>query len=181
MDHALTDTEALDALVANGCRPGAAARLVKAFRLMRRRRAQLPPRALDSPDDVYALVMQHIVDDEREQLIVVVLDVLNRPRAVERVAVGSIDHCSVDARDVFGAAIRHSGTAIIVAHNHPSGDPTPSAADLELTRRLVRGGALLNIPLLDHLVIGTGPYVAPHRAYVSLATSGEIGEARRTA
>jgi DNA repair protein RadC len=74
------------------------------------------------------------------------------------VAEGSSDACPVDPREVFSAALASRASAIVLAHNHPSGDPTPSEADIALTRQLVEGSHLLAIKLLDHIVVGDGTY-----------------------
>jgi len=80
--------------------------------------------------------------------------VKHRPIAYHLVSRGTLDACLVHAREVFRAAIAGGAAAIIVAHNHPSGDPAPSADDCTLTRRLSEGGELLGIPVLDHVVLG---------------------------
>jgi DNA repair protein RadC len=74
------------------------------------------------------------------------------------ISIGSIDSAPVHPREVFGPAIRRGAAAVIVAHNHPSGDPTPSNEDVRTTERLVRGGELLGIDVLDHIIIGDGVY-----------------------
>jgi DNA repair protein RadC len=84
-----------------------------------------------------------------------------------RVAEGTINACLVDPREVFAAAITARATAIVLAHNHPSGDPEPSAQDLSLTRQLFEAGRLLGIKVLDHVVVGDG-------TYASLMERGEL-------
>ena len=83
----------------------------------------------------------------------------------EVVSIGSLSQTLVHPREVFYPAIRHKAAGLIVAHNHPSGDPTPSPQDLELTRVLVEISHLMNIPLHDHLIIG-------HQSYISLRQQG---------
>ncbi|MEW9673574.1 RadC family protein [Ammoniphilus sp. 3BR4] len=73
---------------------------------------------------------------------------------VEKVSVGSLNSAIVDPREVFKAAILHNAASIIVGHNHPSGDPTPSREDLSVTNRLVEAGKILGIEVLDHLILG---------------------------
>src|SRR5262249_14645730 len=77
-----------------------------------------------------------------------------------RVAEGTLDHCLVDPREVFSAALWARATAIVLAHNHPSGDPEPSGLDLELTAQLVEGGRILGIKVLDHIVVGDSNYTS---------------------
>lgn len=92
----------------------------------------------------------------KEVFVVLLLDAKNRPLRSERVSEGCLTWSVVHPREVFAPAVRESAGAIIVAHNHPSGDPTPSAQDVEVTARLVRAGETLGIPLLDHVIVGAG-------------------------
>lgn len=96
----------------------------------------------------------------KEVFLVVLLDAKNRPVRVERVSEGCLTWSVVHPREVFAPAVREGAGAVIVAHNHPSGDPEPSRQDLEVTDRLHRVGALLGIPLLDHIVVGAGRCVS---------------------
>jgi DNA repair protein RadC len=131
------------------------------------------PRSLKEPRDVYRCVSGELLACERERFVVVSLDVRNRPLSIVRVAEGAVDACPVDLREVFVAAVRERASGIVVAHNHPSGDPTPSPEDMALTERLRLAGDLLNIPLLDHLIVG-GP-----GHWVSLVQAGLLrGPAR---
>ena len=90
----------------------------------------------------------------KELFLVVLLDAKNRPLRTERVSEGCLTWSVVHPREVYAPAVRESAGAVIVAHNHPSGDPTPSAQDIEVTARLAKVGELLGIPLLDHIVVG---------------------------
>ena len=110
--------------------------------------------AINQPHEAYAYVASYFFGAQREQFVVVVLDAHNRPQTVERVAMGSVDTCPVDPREVFLPAVRQRGSGVIVAHNHPSGETQPSPEDVALTDRLCSAGNALGIPLLDHLVIG---------------------------
>lgn len=101
----------------------------------------------------------------KEVFLVVLLDAKNRPLRTERVSEGCLTWSVVHPREVFAPAVRESAGAVIVAHNHPSGDPTPSPQDIEVTARLVRVGETLGIPLLDHIVVG-------RRRCVSLRAQG---------
>ncbi|HSI04174.1 MAG: RadC family protein [Myxococcota bacterium] len=154
----------------------AATRVRGAFELARRSRlGKAPPAAMSSPEDAYACVAPLLDDPAHEHFVVVVLDVRNRPRRVVRVAMGSVDRCAVDPREVFAPAIREHGSAVLVAHNHPSGDPTPSFEDIALTQRLARAGEVLGLPILDHIIVGSGPFVRQSKHFVSLAELGILG------
>ena len=130
-----------------------------------------PRHAVHEPGDAYRCVAASFAGEDRERFVVVVLDVKNRPRHVSTVAEGCVDLCPVDPREVFATALRERGSAVLVAHNHPSGDPNPSPEDLDLTERLVRAGVLLGIPVLDHIIVGR-VRERTDESYVSLAERG---------
>jgi DNA repair protein RadC len=96
----------------------------------------------------------------REVFYVLVLDGRNRLRAEVRVSEGTLTTALVHPREVFGPAVRLGAAALVLVHNHPSGDPTPSSEDLVLTERLRQAGELMGIRVLDHVVIGQGGYVS---------------------
>lgn len=126
------------------------------------RRAFAPPagpRTLVQAADVHA-VARDLELAQREHFVAFLLDARNRVLARETISVGTLSASLVHPREVFGPAIERRAAAIIVVHNHPSGDPEPSADDLALTRRLVQAGILVGIEVLDHLVIGHGTYVS---------------------
>lgn len=108
--------------------------------------------------DVVSLVRAFLADDPRERFAVVYLDTRHRAIAVHDAHVGTCDSTPVHPREVFGPALTLAATAIVVAHNHPSGDPTPSAEDRAVTDRLRRAGELLGVTLLDHVVLGSERY-----------------------
>jgi DNA repair protein RadC len=109
---------------------------------------------ITGPGDAVELIRKMIADADREYFVVVFLNRRHRPVGMEIVGIGSLDACIVHPREVFMAAILTNSAAILCAHNHPSGDPSPSAEDVEVTRRLGQAGDLLGIQLLDSLVIG---------------------------
>jgi DNA repair protein RadC len=93
---------------------------------------------------------------EQEELRVMILDTRNRVQHVETVYRGSLNSSQIRVGELFKSAIRRSAASILVIHNHPSGDPTPSPDDVAVTRAIVQAGKLLDIDVLDHLVIGRG-------------------------
>lgn len=111
-------------------------------------------KTVDSPESVAAYLRVEMANLEQEQLRVVMLDVKNRLLGVTLVYQGGINQAVVSLADVFREPIRAGASAIILAHNHPSGDPTPSPEDVRLTAQAGHVGALLEIEVLDHLVIG---------------------------
>jgi DNA repair protein RadC len=97
---------------------------------------------------------------EQEELHVILLDVRNRVLHIEPVYRGSVNTSQVRVGELFKAAIRRKAAAIIVVHNHPSGDPTPSPDDVAVTSQIVKAGRLLDVEVLDHLVIGRSQHVS---------------------
>ncbi|MCA9002255.1 MAG: DNA repair protein RadC [Planctomycetes bacterium] len=110
--------------------------------------------------DVYQHLEPRLRGLQREVFVVLLLDVQNRLQGEALVSVGTLTSSLVHPREVFRQAIAQGAAAVIVAHNHPSGDPDPSQADREVTRRLIRAGQLLGIPLLDHVVVGEGRFAS---------------------
>jgi DNA repair protein RadC len=121
---------------------------------------------LDRPEVVYE-VFRPLASLDRECVAVALLDARNRLVGIHAVHVGTTTHSAVGPGDVFKAAILANAHGIVVVHNHPSGDPTPSEDDIELTRRLKSAGQTLAISLLDHVVVA-------HDGYVSLRQRGVI-------
>ena len=113
-----------------------------------------------SPADVAQFLMAEMAHLEQEHFRVLYLDTRNRLLGVETLYVGSLNVSHVRVGEVFRDAIKRNCAAIIVAHNHPSGDPTPSPEDVEVTRRLVEAGKMLDIEVLDHLIIGQQRFVS---------------------
>ncbi len=116
--------------------------------------------AIHSPADAAALLQFPMSALEQEELRVVLLDTRNRVLQIETVYRGSVNSSQVRVGELFKAAIRRNATAIIVAHNHPSGDPAPSPDDVAVTRAMVQAGKLLDVDVLDHLIIGMGRFVS---------------------
>jgi DNA repair protein RadC len=113
----------------------------------------------DAGDVAKYLVRQGYADRDREAFIVLLLDVKHRVIAEEVISIGILDGSLIHPREVFKAAVAGSAAAILIVHNHPSGDPSPSGQDREVTNRLRKAGEILGIPVVDHVIIGsTGEY-----------------------
>ena len=113
-----------------------------------------------TPEDAARLLMAELRYETREHVVLLVLDARQRVRRQVRVSTGTLTESLIHPREVFAEAIRHHAAAVILVHNHPSGDPSPSADDLAITRRLGEAGRLLGIELLDHVIIGDGRFVS---------------------
>lgn len=120
---------------------------------------------ITSPTDAANLLMLDMGSLEQENLRTILLDTKNRVLDSPTVYVGNVNSSIIRVSEIFREAIRTNATALIVAHNHPSGDPTPSPEDVQVTRSIVEAGHLLGIELLDHLIIG-------HQRFVSLRERG---------
>lgn len=120
---------------------------------------------ITSPLDAANLLMLEMGSLEQEHLRTLLLDTKNRVLASPTVYVGNVNSSIIRISEVFREAVRENATAMIVAHNHPSGDPTPSPEDVSVTRSIVEAGSLLGIDVLDHLVIG-------HQRFISLKERG---------
>lgn len=113
-----------------------------------------------TPDDVAALLMPRFRYETKESFIAILLSTKNHVLKTPVISVGSLNASIVHPRELFREAINASAAAVILAHNHPSGDPAPSPEDVSLTRKLVDAGKLLDIPVLDHIVLGDGKYIS---------------------
>jgi len=140
----------------HGIGPAKAAQIKAALELGNRMMLESPDErpAIHSPADAAALVQFSMSALEQEELHVILLDVRNRVLYIDPVYRGSVNTSQVRVGELFKAAIRRNASAIIVVHNHPSGDPTPSPDDVAVTSQIVKAGRLLDVEVLDHLVIG---------------------------
>ena len=113
-----------------------------------------------TPDDVAALLMPRFRYETRENFLAVLLSTKNHVLKTSVISIGSLNASIVHPRELFREAINASAASVILAHNHPSGDPAPSAEDIDLTRKLAEAGKLLDIPVLDHIILGDGKYIS---------------------
>lgn len=145
-----------------GIGPAKAAQLMAAFELGRRiahaEHGEMP--IIRKPADAANLLLYEMSALNREELRVLVLNARNQVVEIAELYRGSVNSAQVRSAEVFKPAVLRDATAIIVAHNHPSGDPTPSQDDIVLTRHLVQAGKVLDIAVLDHLVIGGMQFVS---------------------
>jgi len=112
-----------------------------------------PIETIDGPDDVFSL-LEYLTDEKKEHFVVVLLNSKSHILRTCQIHVGTLTMSIVGAREVFREAIREGASSLILAHNHPSGDPSPSPEDIDVTRELMKVGELLDIPVLDHVIIG---------------------------
>jgi DNA repair protein RadC len=149
-------------LLEHGFSTGAVQRLSAVFEVAKRY-GESPWRIgqpLGGSGDVYAHYREHLAAEQREHFYALLLDNKHRKLRDVLVSLGSLTTSIVHPRDVFAQVIRYSAAAVIFVHNHPSGDPTPSKEDIEITRRLREVGDLVGVRVLDHVIIGKGRYVS---------------------
>ncbi|WP_227767645.1 RadC family protein [Zhaonella formicivorans] len=115
---------------------------------------------VESPASAANLLMDEMRFLDREHFRAILLNTKNHVLGTETISIGSLNSSIVHPRELFKQAIKKSAAALILAHNHPSGDPTPSREDVEVTKRLLEAGKIIGIEILDHLVIGNGIYVS---------------------
>ncbi|PKO16830.1 MAG: hypothetical protein CVU39_06335 [Chloroflexi bacterium HGW-Chloroflexi-10] len=129
-------------------------------RLAQRRLSEEDRPAFHSPKDVADFVQYEMCVLDQEQLRVMLLDTRNRLEKMITLYQGSLNSSSVRVGELFKEAIRRNSAAILLIHNHPSGDPSPSPEDIAMTRAAVQAGKLLDVEVLDHIVIGRGRHVS---------------------
>lgn len=130
--------------------------------LIRREMQKTSPsrKTIQSPKDAADLILYEMSQLEQEQFRVILLNTRNHVMRIETLYQGSVNSAQIRVGEVFKSAIRENATAIIVAHNHPSGDPLPSPDDVKVTLSIAQAGKLIDIELVDHLVIGGGRFVS---------------------
>lgn len=123
---------------------------------------------IEHPLHAYNLVKDELEKEKRELFVVILQDIKGCVLNHQVVAIGTLSNTLVHPREVFYPAIRHSAASMILIHNHPSGDPTPSQQDFEITKKLIEVGKLMGIPVNDHIIVG-------EQSYVSLRQRGGTG------
>jgi DNA repair protein RadC len=149
--------------------PAKTASLVAALEIGRRlatRRLRVGDR-INGPADVYRHFFERLRDRPHECFIALLLDGRHRVRGEALVSQGTLTSSLVHPREVFHRAVRESAAALVLVHNHPSGDPDPSGEDREVTRRLARAGEILGIRVLDHVIVA-------ERGYHSFGEAGDL-------
>ena len=123
---------------------------------------------IHGPEDVAKFFLPIMLHKTKEQFMLALLDTKNKIIATPTISIGSLSASVVHPREVFAEAIKYPCASIILVHNHPSGDPTPSREDIAVTERLVKAGKVMDLPVLDHIIIG-------NKKYCSLKEKGNMG------
>ena len=146
----------------HGIGPSKAATILAAVELGRRlsQKAAAKVQIVHGPEDAAHFAMPHLRYEQKEHFAVLLLNTKNHILGLRDISIGSLSASIVHPREVFSMAIRYAAASMILVHNHPSGDPTPSEEDIRTTKMLIDCGNLLRIKVVDHLVIGDGRYVS---------------------
>lgn len=140
----------------DGVGPAQAAKILATIEIGKRislRGGELRP-IIHSPEDVSSLVMEEMRHYDREHFKTLLLNTKNHVINIETISIGNLNSSLVHPRELFKSAIKRSAAAVILVHNHPSGDPRPSREDINITKRLIEAGSILGIEVLDHIIIG---------------------------
>ena len=139
-----------------------AAEVMAAVELGKRQKAHIARHSamVTCPEDAADYAMPRFRYEDREHFAVILLNVKNHILSMPVISVGSLTASVVHPREVFKAAIQQAAASIILVHNHPSGDPTPSKEDIEVTARMVQVGRVMDIPVLDHIILGNDNYIS---------------------
>ncbi len=167
----LPDADVRELTQLDGIGVSKACSIVASLELARRYSAgneMLPRDSMRNPDAVANVLMEELRGLKQEHLIAILVNAKCEVESKVTVSIGELTFTSIHPRDVFRPAIRKGAAGIILAHNHPSGDPTPSREDIESTRRLVEVAKVMGIKILDHIILGEGKYI-------SLKTEGYMG------
>ena len=158
----LADLSLAELMSIKGIGRDKATKILAAVELSRRlsRTAGKAKTIISCPDDAAEYAMSRLMNEQREHFAVILVNVKNHIISMPIISIGSLTASVVHPREVFKAAIKHTAAAMILVHNHPSGDPEPSREDIATTKRLVEVGKLMDIPVLDHIIIGRNRYAS---------------------
>lgn len=143
-----------------------ACRILACLELASRLKFQFKKKKIDNPQDIIKMLIQKMQNLKQENFIILLLDARNNLLKSETVFIGTLNETTVHPREIFQNAIKESAAGIIIAHNHPSGDPTPSLDDIKMTKALAKAGKILDMPVIDHLILGGHKYFSMKEAGV---------------
>lgn len=160
--RALAQASVAELCLLKGIGPAKAAEIQAVFQIARRFGSDplRPGERFTSSVEVFRHYHEKLRDHKKEVFLALLLDGKNRVLREVQISEGSLSASIVHPREVFGPVVRESAAAVLFIHNHPSGDPTPSREDLEITTRLREAGELMGVRVLDHIIIGSGEYVS---------------------
>lgn len=162
----LSTTTVTQLMGIHGIKEGKASQIAACFEIARRLETfdEAPKYKINSPEDVYRRIYPRMREHKKEMFIEMCLDTKNQVIKEDIISIGSLNANIVHPREVFKLALSESAAHIIVVHNHPSGDPTPSREDIEITKKLVETGKVMGIDVFDHVIIGDGRHFSMKEA-----------------
>ena len=145
-----------------GIGPSKACQIVSLFELSRRLETytEEPKQKIKEPNDIFRYIYPRIREEKQEKFIILCLNTKNQIICDETVFVGGLDFSIAQPREIFKTALMESAASVVLIHNHPSGDPTPSREDIDITNRIIESGKVLGIGVCDHIIIGDGCYTS---------------------
>lgn len=165
----LTEATAEEIMAHSGMGPSKVCRLKASVELARRMRKNLEgkekPVFIRGSRDVYEYLGDELEGQDREHFCIIMLNVRNRVIGQEVISIGSLDASIAHPREIFKNCIKRSAAGVILVHNHPSGDATPSDDDLEMTQRVIKAGTVLGIYVVDHVILGKGSFYSMREHY----------------
>ena len=135
-----------------------ACKILACLELASRLKFQSKKNKIENPKDITNMLIQKMKDLKQENFVIILLDSRNNLLKSETVFVGTLNETVIHPREIFQKAIKESAAAIIIAHNHPSGDPMPSLEDIKMTKALIKAGKILDMPVVDHIILGGQKY-----------------------
>lgn len=121
---------------------------------------------VDRPETAAELIQKMIGDSDRENLVLVCLDMKNKPTSVQVISTGSLNASIVHPREVFKSVLLSNAACFIIGHNHPSGDLTPSPEDIDITERLIQVGEVIGVPMIDHVIVSDNDFLSMRKSGV---------------
>ena len=131
---------------------------IKELALRLSRKPDTSIKVIHGPEDVYHFAAPHFRNEYKEHFAIMMLNTKNHILGIRDISIGSLTASVVHPREIFETAVLHHSAAIILLHNHPSGDPSPSREDIAVTQRLVKASKIMDIPVLDHIIIGNNRF-----------------------
>jgi len=168
--NSLCKVSATELLAFNGVGLAKACQILAVAEISRRLSGApvLKSQIYSSSKSIYHLIKPHLINKDREHFLVIALDSRRRLIAVDNISIGTISQSIVHPREVFKVAINRRASFIVIAHNHPSGDTSPSSEDLAVTHRLVAVSQTIGIPILDHIIVSDSGYMSfKHEEYLT--------------
>lgn len=173
----LMQTKAEELIKIPGMGPAKAAEILAVYEISRRlmRPSNQLGTKIKSPEDAFKTVSRELCFDTEEKLILISIDSRNRLISKDIISLGTINETIISAREIYKRALSRNAFSIIIAHNHPSGDTSPSTEDIEVTKVLFQTGKLMGIPLLDHIIINNNSFLSMKRLgiFSSLKEGGD--------